>query len=260
MILSLFTLPDRVAIVTGAGRGIGRAIALAFADAGADIVIAEIEESLAQETAAEIQARGRKALVVPTDVRIARQVDNMVEQTLKEFGKIDILVNNAGAWVVLSPVLQTKEEDWDRCIELNLKSVFLCCKAVGKVMVRQKRGSIINISSLAGFVPYTAAPHYAAAKAGVTNLTQTLAFELAPHKIRVNAIAPGSIETSLAAEIYRLHPELREQRLKSIPLGRLGRPDDIAAAALYLASDAADWVTGETLMVRGGLLALSFQS
>ncbi|MDO8491014.1 MAG: SDR family NAD(P)-dependent oxidoreductase [Dehalococcoidia bacterium] len=260
MILSLFGLTNRVAIVTGAGRGIGKGIALGFAEAGADIVIAEIDPALAEETAGEIRAKGRKALVAPTDVRIASQVDHVVEQTLKEFGKIDILVNNAGGWTVFSPVLGIEEQDWDRCIELNLKGAFLCCKAVGKVMVRQKRGAIVNISSLAGFVPFTAAPHYGAAKAAVANLTQTLAMELAPHKVRVNAIAPGSVETDLTDKLYSTQPGLREYRIKTIPLGRLGRPQDIAAAALYLASDAADWVTGETLMVRGGMLGIPSQS
>lgn len=260
MSLSLFELTNRTAIVTGAGRGIGKGIALAFAEAGADIVVAELDRSLAEQTAVEIRAMGRKALVLPTDVRNSGQVDSMVEQTLKEYGKIDILVNNAGGWTIYSPVLNIEEKDWDGCLELNLKSVFLCCKAVGKVMVRQKRGAIVNISSLAAFVPFTAAPNYGAAKAAVANLTQTLAIELAPHRVRVNAIAPGSIETDLTSKLYSAQPGLREFRIKTIPLGRLGCPQDIASAALYLASDAAEWVTGETLMVRGGMLGIPLQS
>lgn len=260
MSMSMFGLPNRVAIVTGAGRGIGKAIALTFADAGADIVIAEIDKSLAEQTAVEIGARGRKALVAPTNVCVPGQVSRMVEQTLKEFGKIDVLVNNAGGWSVKSPVLEMKDKDWDECIALNLKSVFLCCKAVGNVMVRQKSGAIVNMSSLSGFVPYTDAPHYAAAKAGVASLTQTLADELAPHKVRVNALAPGSVETELVKRIHRDQPGLREFRLKTIPLGRLGRPEDIAAAALYLASDASDWVTGEIMFVRGGMRGIPPQS
>ena len=260
MNLSMFGLPDRVAIVTGAGRGIGKAIALAFADAGADIVVAEVDKSLAEQTAGEVVAKGRKALVVPTDVRVPGQVDRMVEQALNKFGRIDVLVNNAGGWTVKSPVLEMKDKDWDDCIELNLRSVFLCCKAVGKVMVRQRSGAIVNISSLSGFVPYTDAPHYAAAKAGVASLTVTLADELAPYKVRVNALAPGSVETDLVKGIHRAQPGLREFRIKTIPLGRLGRPEDIAAAALYLASDAADWVTGEVIFVRGGMRGIPPQS
>lgn len=253
MNLTMFGLPSRVAIVTGSGRGIGKGIALAFANAGADIVVAEIDKSLAEQTASEIAPLGRKTLVVPTNVCVQGQVDQMVEQTLKKFGKIDILVNNAGGWSVKSRVIDMKEADWDKTIELNLKSVFLCCKAVGNVMVKQHKGAIVNISSLSGFVPYTDAPHYAAAKAAVANLTMTLAEELAPHKIRVNAIAPGSVETELLERIYRDQPGLRDFRIKTVPLGRLGRVEDIAAAALYLASDAADWVTGEVMFVRGGM-------
>ncbi len=257
MILSLFELKNRVAIVTGAGRGIGKGISLALAEAGADVVVAEIDPVLAEETAAEIRVRGRRALAARTDVRNASQIESMVEMTLKEFGKVDILVNNAGGTNVFSPVLGIAEDDWDRCIELNLKGTFLCCKAVGRVMVTQKRGTIVNISSMSGFVPFPQAPHYGAAKAAVANLTQTLAMELAPHGIRVNAIAPGSVETDLTAKLYATHPGLREYRIKTIPRGRLGKPIDIAAAALYLASDAADWVTGEVLMVRGGMQSAS---
>ncbi|MDO8491680.1 MAG: 3-oxoacyl-ACP reductase family protein [Dehalococcoidia bacterium] len=252
--LSSFALTDRVAIVTGAGQGIGRGIALGLAEAGADIVAAELEPSRAEQTAAEIRSRGRKALVVPADVRIASQVDNVVRRTLAEFGRIDVLVNNAGGLLgIVGPLLETKEEDWDRGITLNLKSVFLCCKAVGKVMAAQKKGVIINISSVAGMGAYTPAPHYGVAKAGVINLTQTLAMELAPLGIRVNAIAPGTVATALVEELFRTRPELREKRLKSIPMGRLGRPEDIAAAVVYLASDASDYVTGEVLAVKGGL-------
>ena len=254
MILSSFSLENRVAIVTGAGQGIGKGIALGMAQAGADIVVAELGAGNAEKTAAEIRALGRKALVVPTDVRLASQIDNMVSLALKQFGKIDILVNNVGGLLGISgPLLDTKEEDWDKGIALNLKSVFLCCKAVGKVMVSQKKGVIINIASFAGMGPYMPAPHYGVAKAGVINLSQTLAMELAPYRIRVNAIAPGTVATPLVDDVFRMQPELREKRLKAMLLGRLGRPEDIAAGAVYLASDAADWVTGEVFAIKGGL-------
>lgn len=257
MALPSFALQDRVAIVTGAGQGIGKGIALGLAEAGADVVAAELEPGRAEETAAEIRRIGRRALVVPADVRIAAQVDDVVSRTLGEFGKIDILVNNAGGLLgIVGPLLETREEDWDRGMALNLKSVFLCCKAVGKVMAARKKGVIINISSFAGMGAYTPAPHYGVAKAGVINLTQTLAMELAPLGIRVNAIAPGTVATPLVEDLFRMHPELKEKRLKSIPMGRLGRPEDIAAAVVYLASDASDYVTGEVLPVKGGLPAI----
>ncbi len=254
MVLPSYSLTDRVAIVTGAGQGIGKGIAIGLAEAGADIVAAELEPDKAEQTAAEVRRMGRRALVVPVDVRIGQQVDSMVSRALDEFGKIDILVNNAGGLLgIVGPLLECKEEDWDRGITLNLKSVFLCCKAVGKVMAARKKGVIINISSFAGMGAYTPAPHYGVAKAGVINMTQTLAMELAPYGVRVNSIAPGTVATPLVEDLFRAHPEIKEKRLKSIPMGRLGRPEDIAAAAVYLASDAADYVTGEILAVKGGL-------
>ena len=250
---SKFVLTDRVAIVTGSGRGIGKGIALAFASAGANLVVAEIDTTTAEATAAEIREFGRRAVAVSVDARDRGQVEKMAQRVLEEFGRIDILVNNAGGGDVGVPALEITEDDWDKVITLNLKTVFLCSKVVGRVMVQQKKGSIINIASLAGFIAFPLGAHYGAAKAAIINLTKTLAVELAPNQIRVNAISPGVIATPLTDEIYRQRPQQKEERLAAIPLGHLGRPEDIAQVAVFLASDASDYVTGETIVVGGGI-------
>ena len=263
MILSKFDLTDNVAIVTGAGTGIGKSVALGLAQAGAHVVVVEVNPTTGKATAAEIQTVGRKALTLATDVRDSEQVADMVQQTLREFDRVDFLVNNVGGLMVgdvpkAGPTLEMNEDIWDAVIILNLKTTWLCCKAVAPEMIRQGKGSIINISSIAGLVPYPNAAHYATAKAGVNNLTKTLALEWASYNIRVNAIAPGSIDTPLSRQFYKSRPELREDRLKRIPLGhRFGQPEDIAAAAVYLASDASSYITGETLVVAGGLTSLA---
>lgn len=250
MILSKFALTDRVAIVTGSGRGIGKGIALGFAQAGAHVsgcarTVEEIEA-----TADEIRALGRRSLAIRTDVRESEQVDEMVRKTVEEFGRIDILVNNAGGLFVVA-VLDMSERAWDAIIRENLKSVFLCSKAVAKVMVEQRKGSIVNLASMAGRTGSPGMAHYGAAKAGIINLTQSLAAEWAPYKIRVNAIAPGPVWTPGAATVWPT-PELQAQVVSRILLGRFGQPEDIAAVAIYLASDASDWVTGQTFDVNGG--------
>jgi NAD(P)-dependent dehydrogenase (short-subunit alcohol dehydrogenase family) len=251
--MNRFSLEGRVAIVTGSGQGIGEAIALTFAEAGAQLVIVDINIATAEATADDVRALGKQALVIPADVRDRGQVDNMIIKTLEKFEHIDIMVNNAGFGYMTVPLVEMVEEDWDKGIILNLKSIFVCCKAVGRVMIRQKKGNIINMSSMAGLVPYPMAINYSAAKAGVINLTQTLAVELAPHNIRVNALAPGVIETPLTAELYKKRPDLKEQRLEHIPLGRLGKPQDIANAALFLASEASSYISGQTILVNGAM-------
>ena len=252
----MFALTNKVAIVTGSGRGIGKAIALGFADVGADLVVVARTAAEIEATAAEIQSRGRRALTVPTDIRSADQVGNMIERTMAEFGKIDILVNNAGGTFSV-PFLQMSEGAWEAVLRENLKSVFLCTKAVVDVMVRQQEGSIINISSLAGQVPYAKMAHYGAAKAGVINLTQTLAVELGPYHIRVNTILPGYIEVEWFSQMLEEHPEVRERRLQRVPLGRFGKPDEVVGAAIYLASEASSYVTGASILVSGGLTFLT---
>ena len=249
---SLFSLTDKVAIVTGAGRGIGKGIALGLAQAGADVVVAELLAAEAENTSAEIRALGRKSLAVPTDVRSGEQVSDMVKRTLDEFHRIDVLVNNVGVFGRKMPSLEASEDGWDSLMRANLKGAFLCSRVVGEVMIEQRQGSIISISSLGGVIPTIGFIAYNAAKAGVINMTQSLAVEWGPHHVRVNAIAPGWIETEWNAPGFREDPFI-QGILKKVPLERAGRPGDIAAAAVYLASDAADYVTGLTLIVDGGL-------
>lgn len=251
-VLNLFRLTDRTAIVTGAGRGIGKAIALALAEAGADVVVTARTVAEIEATAAEIRVTGRKSLAIPADVRESNQVANLIDRTVSEFGHLDIMVNGAGG-TFYSPALELSEKGWDAIIRENLKSAFLCCRAAGQVMAKQKTGCIINISSISGLGPYPSGAHYGASKAAIVSLTQTLAMELAPYNIRVNAIAPATVITEGVAQIFKEHPEIMEQRIRLVPLKRLGYPQDVAAAAVYLASDAASYITGEVLMLRGGL-------
>lgn len=249
MSLAQFSLADRVAIVTGAGRGIGKAIALGLADAGATVVVAARTASDIENTAAEIEQKGGKALAMPTDVRLTDQVNNLVEKTVNKFGKIDILVNNAGGSFVVS-TMDMSEGGWDAIIRENLKSVFLCSQATAKTMIAQKKGSIINIASTAGLNAYVFNAAYGAAKAGIINLTKTMATDLAKYNIRVNAIAPGYIATEGMLRLFGVHQE----GAKQIPLARLGHPEDIVGGVIYLASDASLYVTGQTIVIDGGVI------
>ncbi len=251
--LQQFSLNNKIAIVTGSGQGIGRVIARTFAEAGADLVIADIRMDTAEATATDIRSLQRKAFTFQVDVRDKNQVDEMVTKTIEKFGYIDILVNNAGFGHMTVPLVEMSEEEWDKCVTLNLKSTFLCCKAVSRVMMRQKRGTIINMASMAALGAYPMGANYSAAKAAIKNLTETLSVELGPHNIRVNALAPGVIETQLTAELYKKRPELKEQRLKNVPLRRLGTPEDVANVALFLASDASNYISGETIAIKGAM-------
>lgn len=248
-----FSLDNKIAIVTGSGQGIGRAIARTFAEAGADLVIADVRMDTAEATATDIRSLQRKAFTIQVDVRDKNQVDEMVTKTIEKFGCIDILVNNAGSGHMTVPLVEMSEEEWDKWVTLNLKSTFLCCKAVSRVMMRQKRGTIINMASMAALGAYPMGANYSAAKAAIKNLTETLAVELGPHHIRVNALAPGVIETQLTAELYKKRPELKERRLKNVPLRRLGTPEDVANVALFLASDASNYISGETIAIKGAM-------
>ena len=249
-ILDKFSLMNRVAIVTGGGQGIGKAIAMTFAEAGASVVVADMNAETARETGDELNEQGKPVLVTVTDVRDSGQVGEMVKRAKDEFGRIDILVNNA-AGNFRSSFLKLSENGWDAVVRATLKSVFLCTSAVAKVMVEQKKGNIINVASIEAFRAATTVVPYGAAKAGLVSLTKTLALELATHNIRVNCIAPGYIETPGTSQ---WHIELKEQLSNGIPLGRVGQPEEIAPSALFLASEASSYVTGETILVDGGAL------
>lgn len=232
--LQQFSLNNKIAILTGSGQGIGRVIARTFAEAGADLVIADIRMDTAEATATDIRSLQRKAFTFQVDVRDKNQVDEMVTKTIEKFGCIDILVNNAGFGHMTVPLVEMNEEEWDKCVTLNLKSTFLCCKAISRVMMHQKRGTIINMASMAALGAYPMGANYSAAKAAIKNLTETLSVELGPHNIRVNALAPGVIETQLRAELYKKRPELKEQRLKNVPLRRLGTPEDLSKCIQWI--------------------------
>lgn len=252
----MFDLSEKVAIVTGARRGIGRGIALSLAKSGADVVVSDIDLSECQKVVGEIESTGRKGLAVKCDVTQKSEVEEMVAQTVKEFGKVDILVNNAGV-VGFKPFLELTEEEWDRVIDINLKGQFLCAQAVAKEMVKQKWGRIVNIASIASGqvgVGFPNVAHYCASKGGITALTEALALELSPQGINVNAIGPGVIETDMTKGMLA-DEKTTQGILMRVPKGRVGQPEDIGAAAVFLASDEADYITGATLFVDGGWLA-----
>ena len=240
----------KVALVTGASRGIGRAIALALAEAGADVIVNYAgSEAAAADTAASIQAMGRRAITVRANVGKADEAEQLVKTSLDQFGKIDILVNNAGI-TRDNLIMRMKEEEFDQVIETNLKGVFNCLKFVTRPMMKQRSGRIINISSVVGALGNPGQANYVAAKAGVIGLTKSAARELASRGITVNAVAPGFIETDMTETL----PEgTREQLLAGIPLARLGRPEDVAKAVLFLASDDASYMTGQTIHIDGGM-------
>jgi 3-oxoacyl-[acyl-carrier protein] reductase len=254
--ISQFDLTDRTAIVTGGGQGIGKGICLALAQAGANIVVVDLNHSTAEATAREIEALGRKALAIRADVRNREQIEAMVRQAVEVFGNIDILVNNAGG---IGPehfvaAMEISELTWDDVINNNLKSVFLCSQAVAKSMIEQKKGTIVNIASVAAFVGHPFCVPYGVSKAGVVNLTQTMANILGPHNIRVNAVAPGSISTETREVIYALHPELARLRQEAIPLGRQGTIEEVAWVVAFLASDASAYISGQVIRIDGAAL------
>jgi NAD(P)-dependent dehydrogenase (short-subunit alcohol dehydrogenase family) len=251
--MSRFDLSGRVAIVTGGSEGIGKGIAFGLAQAGARIVVAARRQELIAQAVEELNQAGAEAIGLQTDVTNASDVRNMAAKTLEKYGRIDILVNNAGGSKGSNfnrgPLLELTEDDLDGAVALNVRSVFLCCKAVVPVMMEQKRGSIVNISSIAGLEAYKDYGFYGATKAAVNNLTGNMAIEWAPY-VRVNAVLPGHIETPRTSELRS--PERLAQHISKIAMGRMGTPEDIAGAVVYLASDAAEWTTGETIRINGG--------
>lgn len=244
-------LNGKVAIVTGASRGIGKAIALAMAGAQADIVVNYAGRAdAAEETAAAIRQLGRRALVYQADVADTAQVQGMVDATIAEFGKVDILVNNAGI-TRDNLILRMKEEDWDTVLQVNLKSAFNTIKAVSRSMVKARYGRIINVSSVVGLHGNAGQANYAAAKAGLIGLTKSMAKELGPRNITVNAVAPGFIMTDMTEQ---LSAEAREKMTASIALNRLGNPEDVASLVAFLASDFCSYITGQVIAVDGGIV------
>ncbi|HJX31951.1 MAG TPA: 3-oxoacyl-[acyl-carrier-protein] reductase [Thermodesulfobacteriota bacterium] len=242
-------LHDRVAIITGGAQGIGRAIGLLLAKNGARIVIADINDKQAEETAQEIALLGRKSLAVKVDVSNFSEAENLGKTVFDAFGQIDILVNNAGI-TRDGFFLRMKEEEWDAVIAVNLKSVFNCSKAVIRYMGKQRGGKIISVASVVGQIGNIGQANYAASKAGIIGFTKTLAREFASRGIMVNAVAPGFIETDMT----RTLPEkVREGFISNIPLGRMGTPGEIAEAVLFLATDASNYITGQVINVNGGL-------
>ena len=269
MALPEFDLTGKVAIVTGAGRGIGKAIAICFAQAGATTVVAARTESQIEQTHQEIEEGGGRCLSIPTDVTKDQDVERMVKGTLESFGKVDILVNQVGGSGVGSivPLPGSKgfltggeSQDplsklaWQHCMDTTLNSVFLCCRSVGPLMIEQKKGKIINVSSMAAAKGFANLVPYTVSKAGVAMFTRSLALEWARYNINVNGIGPGYIPTSFTEPMLS-DQKRREKLLSSVPLGRFGDPREIGLLAVYLASPASDYMTGQTIYIDGGILA-----
>jgi 3-oxoacyl-[acyl-carrier protein] reductase len=244
-------LKNRGAVITGAARGIGKAIALTLVREGAKVALIDVEKERIEALKEEIGKMGGQAIAIFCNITKNSEVKAMVDRVQRTFGRIDILVNNAG--IIRRGTIETvTEEDWDRVIEVNLKGTFNCSQSVVEVMKRQGYGKIVNVSSIAGKMgDITSAPGYGSSKAGVDALTKTLARQLAPYGINVNAVSPHAIETEMSAQWSE---ERRKEIIASIPLGRLGKPEDVAEAVLFLASDQASFITGEILDVNGGAL------
>ena len=245
----LMNFTDQVVVVTGASRGIGRAIALVFAQAGAKLALVSRTADALEAVAAEVRAVGAEALVLPTDVAVEAEVDQAIDRVVAEWGRVDVLVNNAGL-IDFGPLHEIEPTAWDKVMGANLTGAYLCSRAVAPVMEKNQAGRIVNITSVSAQTGgVSGGVHYTASKGGLTAMTKTLARDLAPHNITVNAISPGQID----ADPELLTPEQREKVMAMIPLGRLGEPEEIAYAALFLASPMADYITGTTLDVNGGI-------
>jgi NAD(P)-dependent dehydrogenase (short-subunit alcohol dehydrogenase family) len=254
MIKEEFNLNEKVALVTGSSRGIGRATALAFAEAGADVVLASRKQEDLDKVAAEIEKLGRKALPVAAHAGKLPEITELVKKAVDKFGKIDILVNNAGTNPAGTPAIDIEERLWDSIFNLNLKGLFFLSQAVARVMRDNKKGgSIINVSSVGGVRPEFGISPYAISKSAVITASKAMALEWAQYNIRVNTIIPGSIKTKLGDARFMIEPGLEEKQINTIPLKRRGQPEEIAGAMLFLASDASSFVTGESILVDGGM-------
>jgi gluconate 5-dehydrogenase len=253
--VDLFDLSGRVAIVTGGARGIGFAIAKGLASSGALVVIADINSDGAEKAAATVRAEGFQTQSIAVDVTKRTSVQDMVGQTVEGSGQIDILVNCAGI-ILRKPIEEVTDEEWDSILDVNLRGVFLCSQVAGREMIKRKQGKIISISSNIAQVLQHGRGIYAVSKAGVSHLTKVMALEWAPYHINVNAIAPAPTMTDLNKKFFDEHPEDYQERLRSIPMGRLGDPQDYVGMAIFLASKASDFVTGQTLFVDGGSILI----
>lgn len=249
--MDIFDLSGKVAIVTGGNQGIGLAISRGLAQAGAEVIIANRRAEEGAKAAEALKKEGLKATSIPTDVRDESSIAAMVAKVMANYGKIDILVNNAGV-IVRKPAEELTREDWDHVVNINFRGVFFCCQIVGREMIKRKKGKIINISSDASQRATPERSVYAATKAGVSHLTRCLAVEWAKYNINVNAIGPGPTITPLNEKYYQENPEKLQQMIQSIPLGRVGDTSDYMGAAVFLASEASNFVTGHTLLVEGG--------
>lgn len=253
MILDKMILTGKVAIVTGASRGLGKAMALGLAEAGADSAIVSRSMPDLKKVADEISRLGRRVLPISADISNLKDINSMVEKVVQEFGRIDILVNNAGTTIRMFCEDFT-ESAWEKVMALNLKGAFFCAQAVGKVMIKQRSGKIINVSSLLSVIGVPRAVAYSASKGGISQITKTMAVEWAKYNINVNAIGPGYFRTDLTKPLQE-DQERSAQILSRIPMGRWGEPDDLKGVVVFLASDASNYITGQTIYVDGGWLA-----
>lgn len=256
--MSAQCLEGKTAIVTGGRRGIGKAIAIAFAGSGADVIVCDValEDGLLESTKQELDNLGSRSLALEIDVSRRSSAEKMIRIAMEEFGKIDIIVNCAGVWIPGQTLIECSDENWDNVIDTNLKGTFLCCQTAGRVMAEQKSGCIINMSSQVGLVPGAGAGAYSISKAGIIMLTRQIALELAAYNVRANALAPGIVKTDFNSAFWR-DPAVEKETAGMVPLKRLAESEDIANAALFLASDAASYITGEVLCVSGGWIPQS---
>jgi NAD(P)-dependent dehydrogenase (short-subunit alcohol dehydrogenase family) len=248
-----FSLAGKVALVTGAGRGLGRAFALALAEAGADVVVAARTMDELLPLAEEIRAQGRRSFACHLDAADVSSARRAVDAAVGQLGRLDILVNNAGT-SVRRPALEIDEDDWDRVVDTNVKGVFFCAQAAGRVMVEQRAGKIVNLASALAFVASPDLAVYCTTKAAVAHLTRALALEWAPYHVNVNALAPTTTRTPMMAQRLA-DPQILESYVRNVPMGRVGAPEDLIGALLFLAGPGSDFVTGQTIVVDGGFTA-----
>jgi len=250
--MKMFDLSGRIAIVTGGNRGIGFSISRGLAEAGATVVIANRHAEEGEKAAASLLGAGLKAVAIPLDVTSDASIQKMTAEVVRKFGKIDILVNNAGI-VIRKKAEDYTPQDWEAIMDTNLRGMFFCCQEVGREMMRQGKGKIINIGSVVSVVAQSERGVYAISKAGVAHLTRSLALEWAKYRINVNAIGPGATLTDINRTYLKEHPEVLQAFINDIPMGRIGHPDDCAGAAVFLASDASDFITGQLILIDGGM-------